>query len=250
MRSRLAIPPLALATVLAATSAPASAEVNTLVPPPAWVKLVDCSREARSASFYTRMTNIEKGRRMRLRFTLLVKRARRFQAVSAPGLGRWHWSRPGVGAFGYRQTVRGLKRGTSYRMRVSYRWHDAHGEAIATARRRSAACRQFARLPNLTASLTDARPTKIAGVVRYGVRVQNTGAAPARDVDVDLTVDGAVVDTVTIASLRPGESRALGLPGPRCSTSVSVAADPDGLLAESSEKDNGEWLRCAELPSP
>lgn len=248
MRSRLAIPPVLLAAALAASSSAASAELITIAAPPAWVKLVDCSREARSASFYARMKRIEGSEQMRMRFTLLEKHAGRFQAVKARGLGRWHRSRPGVGAFGYRQTVRGLKQGASYRMRVGYRWYDAGGEPIAQARRLSAVCRQFRRLPNLTARLTGAQTTKVSGVLRYGVRVANTGAATASHVDVSLAVDGAVVNTADVTSLRPRESRLLGIRGPECSASVSVAADPDGVLAESSEADNGQTLRCADLP--
>jgi len=184
-----------------------------------------------------------------MRFTLLEKRAAGFEALSAPGLGRWHKSKPGVGAFGYRQTVRGLQQGASYRMQVNYRWYSAEGELLARARRRSVACRQFERLPNLTASVVEAKETNVEDVLRYGVTVANTGEAAASDVAVRMAVDDDVLDTVTLGFLRPGESRLLGFRGPRCTASVSVAVDPDGILVESSEEDNVQQLSCADVPA-
>ena len=40
--------------------------------------------------------------------------------------------------------------------------------------------------------------TKVAGVVRYAVRLSNTGRAAAAAAPVRLTVDGNVVDTRTV----------------------------------------------------
>ena len=54
-------------------------------------------------------------------------------------------------------------------------------------------------------------------MVRYETLVSNTGKAPATGVPVRLTVDGDVVDTVTVASLAPGEKRSLTIRGPECS---------------------------------
>jgi hypothetical protein len=233
----------------AVAAAPAAGDVAPLIAPPATVKVVDCSREARSAIFHGRMKSVEGGERMWMRFTLLEKRAAGFEALAAPGLGRWHKSKPGVGAFGYRQTVRGLQQGASYRMQVNYRWYSAEGQLLARARRRSIACRQFERLPNLTASVAGASETNVEGVLRYEALAANTGVAPAAGVAVRMAVDGDVLDTVTLGFLGPGESRLLSFRGPRCTESVSVAVDPDGVLVESSEDDNVQQLACAALPA-
>lgn len=240
---------LILAALAAVSLGPAAGEATPLVAPPASVKLVDCSREARSATFHGRIKRVEGSERMWMRFTLLEKRATGFEVLAAPGLGRWHKSKPGVGAFGYRQTVRGLQPGASYRMQVNYRWYSPEGQLLARARRRSVVCRQFERLPNLTASVAGARETDVDGVLRYEVLVANTGVAAAAGVAVRMAVDGDVLDTVTVGFLGPGESRLLGFYGPRCNDSVSTAADPDGVLAESSEDDNVQQLSCASLPS-
>jgi hypothetical protein len=236
-----------LAALAAVAAAPAVGEVVTLAAPPATVKLVDCSREDQSAAFHGRMKRVEGSERMWMHFTLLEKRAAGFEVLEAPGLARWHKSKPGVGAFRYRQTVNGLQPGASYRIQVNYRWYSAKKQLIARARRRSVPCRQFERLPNLTASAEGATKTKVKGVLRYGVRVQNTGVAAARNVGVRLTVDGGVVDTATVAFVGSGQSRLLAFRGPACTASVTASADPDGVLVESSEADNVHELPCADL---
>jgi hypothetical protein len=233
----------------AVAAAPAAGDAATPAAPPATVKLLECSRELRSATFHGRMKRVEGGERMWMRFALLEKRAAGYEVLAAPGLGRWHKSQPGVAAFGYRQTVRGLQQGASYRMLVSYRWYSAEGQLLARTRRRSVACRQFERLPNLTASVAGARETNVEGVLRYGVMVANTGVAAAGGVAVRMAVDGDVLDTVTVGFLRPGESRLLAFRGPRCTASVSAAVDPDGVLVESSEDDNVQQLACADVPA-
>jgi hypothetical protein len=239
---------LTLIALAAVAAAPAAGDVAALVAPPATVKLVDCSREARSATFHGRMKPVEGSERMWMRFTLLEKRAAGFEVLAAPGLGRWQKSKPGVGAFGYRQTVRGLQQGASYRMQINYRWYSPEGQLLARVRRRSVACRQFERLPNLTASVAGARETDVEGVLRYEVLVANTGVAAAAGVAVRMAVDGDVLDTVTVGYLDSGESRLLGFRGPHCTESVSAAVDPDGVLVESSEDDNVQQLSCAALP--
>jgi CARDB len=207
---------------------------------PASVKLADCSVEERSAVFYGRMKAVEGTERMSMRFTLLDGD----EALRVPALARWHRSKPGVGTFGYRQVVRGLRHGRVYRARVTFRWHSATGEIIARTRRTSRACRQFEELPNLTSAVTGIEPTKVPGVFRYMMRVSNTGAALAEDLEAQLSVDGGVVDTVTVASLEPGQGRDLTIMGPACTTSVSSMVDPDDAIVESSEDDNAHTLGC------
>jgi subtilase family serine protease len=152
-----------------------------------------------------------------------------------------------VGVFAYRQGVRGLQAGAIYRVLVDFRWYDKDGDLIQLARRHSAICRQFFSLPNLTAKLTGSTPGRKAGVVRYQVRVANTGFAAVSAVALRLLVDGAVVDTATIASLQPGERRWLSILGPECTRSVEAIADPDGVIVESSESDNADESTCASL---
>jgi CARDB len=248
MARRPALPLLALAAVVAAAPVPAAARLPAVLP--ASVRLVDCSPEDSSAAFYGRMRPVEGSARMWMRFTLLEKHLDRYEPLEAPGLSRWHRSKPGVGAFGYRQTVRGLQPGGLYRGRVSFRWYSAAGELIERTRRTSAACRQFDAVPNLTSTIVGAEPTKVPGVLRYVLLVSNLGVAPAAAVDVRFSVDGSVVDTVTVASLAVGERREVALRGPQCVSSVASLADPDGVIVESAEDDNGDTVACADLRQP
>lgn len=223
--------------ILAAATAP-TAE------PPASVKVADCSVEESSAAFYGRMRPVPEGDRMWMRFTVEERQAGGYKPLQARGLSRWHRSKPGVSAFGYRQTVRGLRPGGVYRAKVSFRWYSETGELVERAKRTSRACRQFDALPNLTSVIARSEPAKAPGVVRYLMRVGNTGVAPAEDVAARLSVDGAVVDTVTIDSLGPGENREVAVLGPVCTRSVSSMVDPDGVIVESSEGDNTHTVIC------
>jgi CARDB len=236
----LAVPLMILAAALPA--APATAKVAGAAP--ATVKVADCSVEDSSAAFYARMRTVPDADRMSLRFTIEEKHGGAYEPLRARGLSSWRKSRPGVAAFGYRQTIRGLQPGGVYRAKVSFRWYSATGELLERARRTSRACRQFDEMPNLTSTVIGSVPTKVPGVVRYLMRVANTGDAPAVDFDARLSVDGGVVDTVTIAWLEPGDSREVAVPGPECRSSISSVADPDGLIVESFEDDNAHTVNC------
>jgi subtilase family serine protease len=85
------------------------------------------------------------------------------------------------------------------------------------------------------------------GVVRYLVLVTNEGIAPVTGVPVRLSVDGDVVDTVTVAALQPAERRMLSIQGPACTRSVKAEADPDKVIVESSESDNAREVTCSSL---
>jgi CARDB len=241
---------LALPIALVAVVAAAPAEGRTGAVLPASVRLAECSFEDSSAAFYGRMRQVDGSERMWMRFTVLEKRLDSYEALKVPGLSRWQRSKPGVAAFGYRQTVRGLQPGGVYRGQVSFRWYSAEGELVGRTRRTSPACRQFDATPNLTTELVEAETTKVPGVLRYVLRVSNSGAALAADVQVRLSVDASVVDTVTIASLDAGDSRELAIRGPECTGTVSSLADPDGVIVESSETDNGDAMPCAQLRQP
>ena len=244
MLRRTLIGTLAIAAAAAAAVPLASGAATS-----ASVKLVSCSVATHEAVFRGQMQRVAGTRQMAMRFTLLERTdPEGFRPVAAPGLRRWRRSQPGVGAFAYRQRLRNLASNTTYRVRVDFRWYAADGSIVQRLRRRSGVCRQFLSLPNLVARVTGASDTQVPGVLRYGVRVTNTGKARASSVPVRLTVDGDVLDTVTISTLLPAESRLVGFRGPVCTRSVRGEADPDRTIAESSEADNVSELACSDLP--
>jgi hypothetical protein len=182
--------------------------------------------------------------RMAVRFTLLertgVEGDRRLRV---PGLSRWHRSKPGVLALRFRQSVRNLEENATYRAKVDFRWYSASGAEVLRAQRRSARCRQFVTLPNLTAQITSVRSTAVPGVKRYRMLVRNTGQAGVAAVPVRLSVDGDVIDTVSL-SLAPHEERRVVIRGPECDRLARVEADPEKTIAESSDDDNVHELAC------
>jgi hypothetical protein len=241
MRFRLLTTALTTAALVAAASAAAADR------PPASVSLVECSFEEHSAAFSARMKLVEGADRMALRFTLLERTGvEGDRSVKAPGLRRWHWSKPGVLALRYRQGVRNLEENATYRARVDFRWYSAAGVEVERARRRSPRCRQFRTLPNLTAKITRTRPTDVPGVVRYEALVTNVGQAAVAAVPVRLSVDGDVVDTVSIP-LGAGEAKSVVIRGPHCQRLARVEADPEKTIAETSEADNAHELNCVNL---
>ena len=82
--------------------------------------------------------------------------------------------------------------------------------------------------------------------MRYESLVRNTGDATVAAAPLRLTVDGDVVDTVSL-SLAPHESRTVVIRGPKCNRLARVEADPEKAIAETSEADNAHELTCANL---
>lgn len=238
MRRALLIAALATAALPAAASA---------APLPASVKVAACSLQTHEAAFSARMQQLPGASRMALRFKLFEQTGpHAIRRVRVPGLRRWRFSKPGVTTFSYRQGFRNLPANASHRVVVDFRWLSADGTVIQHTRRRSARCRQFARLPNLVARIQALIPV-MPGVARYEALVSNTGRASASSVPVRLTVDGKVVNTVTISSLAPGEQRSVVIRGPECHDTVRLEVDPGESIAESSDLDNAHQLPCSAL---
>ena len=239
---------LSLTALAAVAAAPAAGDVAPLVAPPATVKLVDCSREARSATFHGRMKPVEGSERMWMRFTLQERFGTpNFHAIKVPELMTWRKSEPGVKLFSYTQRVRSLQPGGSYRMRVDFRWYDADGDLIEETRRHSSACGKPGPLPNLQIADVRARPGSAEGTVDYAVDVFNAGEILAEDVEVTLIVDGVLLDLREASELQPGEVATLRFSGPPCANRVKASADPDDGINESDETDNRRAYLCSSL---
>src|SRR4051794_15312244 len=88
------------------------------------VKVRSCqvgdSAKQRQATFYGRMRAVPGTSRMLMRFTLVDRSSTGQSLVAVPQLAQWRRSRPGVKAFGYSQTVTGLKVGGSYAAMVEF----------------------------------------------------------------------------------------------------------------------------------
>ena len=125
---------------------PASADT------PAVVRMLSCTPWEEglggSVAYAARMKSVPGTARMSLRIRLFEKiGSGKFEPVPAEGLGIWRKSHPAASVFRYEQHVRGLHKGAIYRVTVRYRWLDADGQPILTARRQSPRCspRRFTR---------------------------------------------------------------------------------------------------------
>ena len=233
----------AVAWASALPGAAAAASVKT----PA-VKLLACTPDEHSAVFQGRMVSVPATDRMAMRYSLLSQTGAKAEVrLKVPGLSRWRRSKLGVSVYAWKQEVLNLAVGAAYRVQVDFRWFDADGVVIRTARRRSTQCSQFSHLPNLRIQLVGSAPTATAGSVRYRVRVDNDGGVAASGASVQLAVDGGVAETKPLETLAPGDWRVLGLIGPACVRWVEATADPANAVTEVTESDNLHSLACADL---
>lgn len=242
-----------MAMVLIAASAVIAAPAGSAERAPATVRVADCSRGSlptdRSAEFRGAMRRLPGTDHMAMKFTLQERTGRgRYLTLRAPGLSVWRTSDSGVARFVHRQRVLELATAASYRMRVGFRWYDADGELLRRAARRSGDCRQRGRLPDLRVTRVAAqRLDGVPGATRYVVWVANDGRAASDESEVQLAVDGATVDTPTVAPLRAGERKRIFVTGPACVATVRAEVDPDDVLRESGERNNVRTERCPAL---
>ena len=243
MRTRGLAPLLATALLLGGALA---APVQAALPA---VKVVECrtgkAPELRLATFDSRMRAGKGVVRMAMRFELLEKTpgAASPQQVAAPELTPWRKSRVGVKEFSYKQTIKGLSSGVTYSVRVQYRWYNLKGKIVRRAERESGTCVQDGALPNVVIGGVRIAPGSTEKTAVYTVSVGNTGQGEAKSVPVSLVVDGALVDTRTIAVLKAGEFTTVKFTGPHC-TRLRAIADREKVVPETVEEDNELRVRC------
>ena len=249
------MPIVALAGPIAA--APASPPpVAASKAAPASVTLTDCHPSddvtQRYASFNGQMRAVTGAKRMAMRFTLLERIGTGlapFKPVSLPDLKPWRRSKPSARAYIYTQRVTALRDDGSYRMRVQFRWYGANKTVLRTTTLRSRTCRQPAPLPNLSVTSITAAPASVSGQRVYSITVGNSGRGDARNVPVELKVDGAAVGSSRIDLLPAEESSAVQIQGPACALTVRAVADPDRVIPETSDSDNALTVPCAQTGS-
>jgi len=242
---------LRVATVLAAlTVFPAAGfaapRASTLVAPSPVAKVVSCdvTSDVRAATFYARMDTMSGAATMQIRVQLLERLGRdgSWSKLDIPALRPWHTSQPGVKRFGWKQTVDALRLGGAYKARVQYRWLTASGTALDTASRDTPVCR--GPMPNIAVGDLSAQDGPTADTRTYRVTTQNLGKVAAASVGVSLSVDRAILDTITIDRLAAGETRTVNFTGPACRQAVRVNADPTNSIGESIEDDNSQLFGC------
>jgi hypothetical protein len=205
----------------------------------------DVTSDNRAATFYARMDSMPGAAKLQVRFKLLERLGRddSWSKLDVPALRLWHTSQAGVKRFGWTQTVDALRIGGAYKARVQYRWLTAAGIVLGTATRETPVCR--GPLPNIAIGSLSVKPGPTADTRTYRVEVLNKGKIAADQVDVSLSVDRAVLDTVAVSNLVPGETRVVSFTGPVCSKTIRVNADPDNSIGETIEGDNAQQFACS-----
>jgi hypothetical protein len=114
----------------------ASATVEQCVPAPV--------QSERSAVFAGEMTAMSGSARMAIRIEIqeLLPGEGTFHTITAPGLGVWRFSDPGVKAYKYVKQVTNLFAPASYRAKLHFRWLNAKGRLMRSSERHTPRCRQ------------------------------------------------------------------------------------------------------------
>jgi hypothetical protein len=143
-------------TATASTTQPASATLEQCA-------TATIPQTERSATFAGEMTAFAGTVRMEIRIDLQERGLEEtlYHTVSAPGLGVWHSSTPGVKVFTHLQQVTNLSAPAFYRGAVRFRWVGAKGRLIKTEELRTARCEQPA--PAAAAPTTGADASSITG---------------------------------------------------------------------------------------
>jgi hypothetical protein len=241
---RLAVTCAALASLVGGIAAARGADAPTVGLPAAKLVACDMTGSDRSATFAGRMDAIPGGARMAMRFVLFEKLGKdgTWQKLDVPSLRQWHRATPGVRTFAYKQTVDNLRTGGAYKARIAFRWMTAAGIGVDTEVRDTGVCRGA--LPNLAIGGLDMRPGPTDDTRTYRITVDNDGKGEADGVDVVLSVDRAVLDTVTIDQLNAGDSKVVSFVGPPCSRALRVRLDPSNTVGELDEDDNSQLFAC------
>jgi hypothetical protein len=211
---------------------------------PASVELTSCEPDQRAAEFEARMGKVDDAVRLKMRFTLQARKPGKhsFKRVAAPGFSAWTTAEPGTSRYVFTRRVEGLVGPARYRAMVRFKWIDAHGKTVLTARRYSKACRQPDHRPNLKL-----KALSHEGKRRYTALVVNNGRTASGPFELQVAVGETLLAPVAVESLEPGQQQLVTVVGPQCvaGTAITATADPQNLIDERSETDNAFTTTCA-----
>jgi hypothetical protein len=231
-------------TILVVLAFPGAADAAT-------VKVVDCVPALdpleRTATFEARMRAARGSERMQVRFSLQVREdaLTGWVRVPAEGFDRWLTSLPDVRRYSYEKTLVNLTAPAAYRTTVRFRWLDADGEIVKSARVTSAACRQPDMRPDLVVRRIEVLPGPDAATRHYAVVVRNSGRSAADPFAVTLRV-GDELGTTAVLGLGAATSRVVSFVGPACAPGAPllVTLDPEETVDERDESDNAFAAAC------
>jgi hypothetical protein len=195
-----------------------------------------------AAVFEGRMDTVPKAVKLQMRFRLQIATPDEpgWSRLAVPGFSAWVTSEPGRTRYVYAKRVEQLLAPASYRVQVRFRWLDAGGATLRTARATSPACRQ----PDPRADL------KVVGLGlvapgRYDVTLRNAGRGDAPASTLLLQLPDGTTSSAAVPPMARGEREEVFLDGSLCvpGQSITVIADADDAVDERDEA-NAFSLPC------
>jgi hypothetical protein len=121
----------------------------------------------RSATFAAEMNAVPGSVRMLIRVDVQEESPGEtaFRTITAPGLGVWRGSDPGVKTYRYLKQITNLSAPASYRAEVRFRWMGPRGHLIKVAERHTAHCQQPAPPPVPPSTVISSPDSAAAGAL-------------------------------------------------------------------------------------
>jgi len=204
--------------------------------------LTTCDRDAHEATFQGQLSQVRKGLKMQLRFTLQVSTpdAPRYRKVAADGFGAWITAPSTARKYTYDKTVQGLLVPASYRVAIDFRWKSKAGRTIRTERAISPVCKQPDARPDLVVRNVRIEDGSFVGVIF------NRGREAAGPFAVEFLVDGTSVGRVEVTGLASQTPITVLTPAKACApgTPLEVVADARAQVDEADEENNSLDAPC------
>jgi hypothetical protein len=206
-----------------------------------------CDRVHHAAVFEGRMDTVPGAARMQMSFRLQVSTPDQpvWTRLSVPGFSAWVTSDPERTRYLYSKRVEALLAPAAYRVFTRFRWLDAKGAVLRSARAFSKPCRQPDPRADLRVIGLGFAPGAGGYDRRYDIALRNTGrsAAPASTVRLELA-SGAVL-SAGVPPIAPGGREDVFVTGPACRAGelVTVIADAGDAVDERNEA-NAVSLPC------
>jgi hypothetical protein len=234
------------ALLLAVTAAALGASVAAAQAPPLAARTVACETGPQPADRFAVFSGSlprDGAAAMGMRFDLYERLpGGSFRRVRLPRWGIWErTARQGVPGFIFTKRVRGLAAPAAFRAVVSFRWYDADGRVVRSARRTTPTCRQPDWRPDLhvlrVVVPADGSPTSVV--------VANRGRGAAAGFGVDVR-RADVLRSAVLPGLPAGGQATVSVPLGRCrpGETVTVTLDPGDRVDEAHEADNVAAVAC------
>jgi hypothetical protein len=203
--------------------------------------LVTCDRNHQAAVFEGRMGTVRGTDRMQMRFRLYV---------TEPEMTGWHRvAAPGRSRYVYTRRVEALLAPASYRVQIRFRWLDADGDTLKTARATSRTCRQPDPRPDLRVDGIEVRPSGKPGKRRYAITLWNAGRSEADASSLLLGIGDRSPLSAPVPAIAAHKRAVVIVTGRRCTAGeqLTVTADADDVVDESHEDANVLSVACPGL---